>query len=490
MIYIACENQDFSSQIDYVFGIIFSIYGSEWQSVDYSELHTLAVEPSDIVITYGKQKPPSSVGNHIHIYQSDFFGRNYLKPESIPTSVPRYEGLPVLYQRQGELDSRVTKSGNSVETNIDIIASSFFMLSRYEEVVLDTRDEFDRFPAKASLAYRQGFLDRPIVNEYAELLWSWIHHLKPDLTRRALWPENKGFAVCLTHDVDELKKYSLLPPARSIGGAIVRQKNLRLAFSIALEYLSCLAHLKKDPFDTFDYILGLERKYGIKSSFYFMAGGGLEFDSCYSITEPKVVKLIKKIETEGCEVGLHASYNSYNDSEKIARGKRNLDRVIGSKSYGCRQHGLRWKSPDTWRVQQESGLLYDTTLTFAAHAGFRCGICLPFKPFDVIENRELNIWELPLIVMERSLQSPNYQNLQPEEAYEEIIQLIKTVKRFNGVFVLLWHNSAFDSLGDWAGWKEVYEKVMEYIGQQNAFVSSGREVIDYWNRLNRQGVST
>ena len=127
-------------------------------------------------------------------------------------------------------------------------------------------------------------------------------------------------------------------------------------------------------------------------------------------------------------------------------------------------------------------MLYDTTLSFADRAGFRCGICLPFKPFDITENRELDIWELPLIVQEGTLKGANYQNLSPGEAYKEMVELIQAVKKCHGVFVLLWHNSSFDSLGGWAGWKEVYEKITKYISEQNAWVTDGREIALWWKQ--------
>ena len=105
---------------------------------------------------------------------------------------------------------------------------------------------------------------------------------------------------------------------------------------------------------------------------------------------------------------------------------------------------------------------------------------MPFKPFDVLENTEVNIWELPLTVMDVTLYNPDRRNLSPEEAYEETIKCIEAVKKAGGVFVLLWHNATIDSSGYWGKFTGVYEKVMEYIGAQNAFVSSGREIIEWW----------
>jgi len=481
------DNDDFSAPIKYTFALILSTLDVRYKVMSLRQLRQEGGYPHKaLFISYARDSVDLGAEKQIHIYASDFFGNNYLKPDSLPPiPLKKYNGLPVIYHGHGS-PQWVRKSEGLIETNIDIVASSFFMLSRYEEVMLDIKDEHERFPATASLAYKENFLNRPIVNEYAELLWNWIHELMPGLERKSLWPQGKDFAVCLTHDVDSLKRYSALPPAISIGSAVVRQKNPKLALNTASDYFGCLVHLKKDPFDTFDYMLNLERQYGFSSSFCFMSGGDSKFDGRYSITKPKVNSLIQKIQSKGCEVGLHGSYKSYNDSEKLASEKKVLDKVVANKSYGCRQHYLRFKVPETWRIQERAGLLYDATLTFADHAGFRCGICLPFKPFDILENRELDMWELPLTVMEGSLQNPNYQNLPPEEAYGEIIKLIEVIKRYRGVFVLLWHNSSFDPLSRWAGWKEVYEKVMKYISEQNAWVTDGREIMLWWKQREAQ----
>ena len=158
--------------------------------------------------------------------------------------------------------------------------------------------------------------------------------------------------------------------------------------------------------------------------------------------------------------------------------KRKLEESTGNALFGGRQHYLRWKTPNTWEILEQAGLKYDTSLSFADHEGFRCGICLPYKPFDVVENRVLDIWELPLTVMDGSLF--NYQSLFPEEGFQRIKALIDTIKKYNGVFVLLWHNSSFDELR-LPGWTEVYEKTLEYIGKQNIFNDTTKGVLNRWD---------
>lgn len=505
MTYVIYQNHNFRSQIDYTFGVMFSVYGIEYLFISYEHLADFDVKPSDLVISYGKKKPYVLLGKHVHIYESDFFGNNYLQPESLPVlPLKRFNEIPVIYYGHVGFDDFVRRSEGSIESKIDIIASSFFMLTRYEEVIVDVADELERFPVRASLACKEGFLDQPVVNEYMELLWSWMHSLQPQLYRSHFWPDNKALAVCLTHDVDVLRLYRfsylagialrrlklLLIPKSGMATSQLKenlafvpaQNMLRVALIMAYEFGRVLFKLKRDPCDTFDYILGLEEVYGFSSSFYFMACIAGTYDLRYILNNHQTIKTIRKIERNGCEVGLHGSYDSYKDIRKMAEEKGRLDKVVLNSNYGCRQHYLRWKTPETWRIQSKLGLLYDTTLGFADRVGFRCGFCFPYKPFDVRENRVLDIWELPLIVMEASFAYPDYRKLSSEAGYSELIRYIDIVKKYHGNFVLLWHNSSFDSRGKWMRKKETYDKLMKHISGQCAFVASGREIIEWWEK--------
>src|SRR5690606_17510004 len=80
---------------------------------------------------------------------------------------------------------------------LDLFGSMFFMLSRYEEMVVKERDQHDRFSAKSSVAFKGEFLMRPIVNEYLEILWQLLSYLDNSLIRR-----ERTFKTILTCDVD------------------------------------------------------------------------------------------------------------------------------------------------------------------------------------------------------------------------------------------------------------------------------------------------
>jgi len=91
-------------------------------------------------------------------------------------------------------------------------------------------------------------------------------------------------------------------------------------------------------------------------------------------------------------------------------------------------------------ILEPNGIKYDTTLGVADYEGFRCGICCPYRPFDILENRALDIWEVPLIVMEGTLFG--YRGLSPGDGLKTVQRMVEAVERYRGVLVVLWHNSS------------------------------------------------
>jgi hypothetical protein len=91
----------------------------------------------------------------------------------------------------------VTLEDKAVHIHFDLLGTAFYILARVEEVLNPARDEHDRFPASASHALACGYLHRPVVDEYVEILRRCILHLWP----RAEF-KRETFRTMLTHDVD------------------------------------------------------------------------------------------------------------------------------------------------------------------------------------------------------------------------------------------------------------------------------------------------
>ncbi|MFX1452386.1 MAG: polysaccharide deacetylase family protein [Promethearchaeota archaeon] len=345
--------------------------------------------------------------------------------------------------------------------NIDIFGSAFFMLTRYEEMVKWQRDEHGRFPARASLAYQEGFLERPIINEYIEILWACFKRLWPRLERK-----KKIFHMLLTHDVDLPFEYLFLSPARLLRrllGDILISKKPFLAINRSITWSKVkMGNIYDDPLYTFDRIMDMTERNGLRSAFYFISAGEKHrYNQGYNIRHPKIRQLLRNINDRGHEIGLHASYFSYQSSEKIKNELNTLKEVLKEEKIqqevrGGRQHYLRWEVPTTWQNWEEAGLEYDTTIGFADHVGFRCGLSHEYQAFNLRTRETLKLKERPLIVMESSL--IDYMGIDYENILQKIMLLKNRCSMFGGNFVLLWHNNYFveNSI-----FNEIYDNILQ-----------------------------
>lgn len=331
--------------------------------------------------------------------------------------------------------------------NFDLFGSAFYFLSRMEEYVSTERDCHGRFPATASHGYKNNYLHRPVVNEYIEILWWCMKKLWPRLERK-----QRSFAMKLTHDVDSPFENVFKPLwacVRSLGADIIKRHDLTRAIDRTLRWIDVKkGHVERDPFYTFKLIMDIGESVGSKDAFYFIPLNKVHFDGDYDIKHPKIKNIITFIHNRGHEIGFHGSYETYRDSMLTQEECATLQEVCASLGieqpvWGGRQHYLRWEASTTWRNYTEAGLNYDTTLSYADYAGFRCGTCYPFQVYDLEKRKPLNLWEHPLTTMECSLFDERYMNLPYDEAFDYAEKLKNTCKKYNGEFVLLWHNSHF-----------------------------------------------
>lgn len=370
--------------------------------------------------------------------------------------------IPVIYGVKSYAPDFFQMSDNQIHLGLDIFGSAFFMLTRYEELVKQDRDKHNRFTATSSLAYQEGFLDRPIINEYLEILWACLKWLSPGLKRR-----KHHFQIYASHDVDEPFLFAVGGMSRFIRrscGDILKRRTPLLAMRNALCWLKFKAgNVGIDPYDTFDSIMGLSEENNLISAFYFITQHSAgRIDGAYSIDHPLIRKLMRKIHERGHEIGIHLSYNTYQD---VVQTKKEFDCLkqvcaaegISQSTWGGRQHYLRWETSTTFQNWEDSGLNYDSTLGYADHIGFRCGMCWEFTVFNLKTRETLKLKERPLIVMDRTVFARYYMDLEYEQAWQKINILKERCKMFSGNFTILWHNDNFIDEGN----RELYKSIVK-----------------------------
>ncbi len=365
--------------------------------------------------------------------------------------------LPLLFA----VEHRAQASAETIVGSADILGAVFFLLTRYEESVAAELDEHQRFTSRVSVAARHGFLDRPLADEYVEVLWQALSNTWPALVRR-----DSRYRLVLSHDVDWPlcnMGVSLGSSVRAAVGDVLKRHDARLGLRRLRSWGDhrCERY-DTDPFNTFDLIMKLSEKYGIRSAFYFIADRRHSLDGTYDIDTPWMRNLLTRIHRQGHEIGLHGSYTTFRDASQVKAEFEHLKAVCASlgieqTAWGGRQHYLRWENPTTWQTYSDAGLSYDSTLTFADHVGFRCGTCREYPVFNLRSSRTLALRERPLVAMEGSLFS--YQRLGIPAALEQIAALKAACQRVRGDFTLLWHNSSLASGAE----KRAYHQTIEIL---------------------------
>lgn len=355
--------------------------------------------------------------------------------------------LPVLAGEPHEEVRWWKQEAGEAYLGLDVFGSAFFLLSGYEEVVSPVRDEHERFPASASLAYRGGFLERPLLDEYVEVLWTALKRLWPGLRRR----QREG-ELRFTCDVDHpyegsSKRFSLL--LRAMAGDLFRRGEARALLSrLTRRKEARRGNYSQDPFNTFDWLMERCEAHERTATFYFIAGhsGGL-IDGCYDIDEPFILSLLEQIHRRGHHIGLHGSYNTFRDEGALRQEREALERAcrVAGRDLPVtanRQHYLRWDGAVTPSLLAACGFTSDSTGSFADQAGFRYGTSHSFPLWDWRAEQPLEVREQPLIAMEWSVIGPRYMNLgRSQAALAKMQELEARCLRFGGDFTLLWHNN-------------------------------------------------
>ncbi len=334
--------------------------------------------------------------------------------------------------------------------NYDILGLTYWMLNRLEEIHRTDLDNHERFPAINSHAYKYDYLERPIVDEWLDILQQVIQRVWPNLKLK-----KHQFSIKVSHDVDVPSRFAFSTPfsvIKSMASLVLKNNNIKLALMAPFIYLGSKNKIHPlDPYNTFDWLMNISEKNNLKSAFYFICGRtDKSKDALYEPEHPIIKKMMLEIYKRGHEVGLHPSYNSYNNPEQINFEAQRLKKVckelgIEQSQWGGRMHFLRWSHPTTLQAWNDAEMSYDSTLGYADRPGFRCGTCHEYTGFNPVTDTILNIKIRPLIIMDCSVIAKHYMGLgYTKKALNEIIKYKRICEKVEGNFTFLWHNSFFN----------------------------------------------
>ena len=387
------------------------------------------------------------------IVPSNFFNDDvYGTPQSMPSlPLQEIEGIPFLY---GSL--KIEKLKNTIICHADLIASTYFLISRYEEYInpKNNRDNHDRYIGKQSIPAKANFIHHPIIEEYGELLRNLLKQTNINIPSI---PQQINH-IYLTHDVDSITNYRRL---RGLIGGLIRRENIT-------KILKSLININNDPAYTFPWILSQDNQLPQATQIYFIKASrqpsGFDHPS-YNLTGKNFKHLIKEIlkSSPNTIFGLHASYKSGATPDIIPDEQRLLQYAIENQQVTtARHHYLRSLQPEDMESLIDAHITDDYTMGYADIAGFRLGTCRPVRFINPKTKRLTSLTLHPLTIMDCTLTHDKYMGLSYEESLQYAKNLISETKKYNGDLCLLWHNTIFTEKDH----KNLYSQLIQILQQQ------------------------
>jgi peptidoglycan/xylan/chitin deacetylase (PgdA/CDA1 family) len=376
----------------------------------------------------------------------------------------------------------------------DLVASSFALLACWDERTSAERDRYGRLPYSASLFAANPELEigDPAADHYVRLLRAVLTPRLAELGLEPLpptgwmWGEAR-FAVALTHDVDNLWRWTRRGFAAA-GYRTARAAGRRDAAAVrrelgdAADWLFRHLPRRTDPFWTFPQILGGEDARGVTSTFFVIARHTHRQDGnqpeSYRRRIPAALSLLARHDRE---IGMHGNDADRLGVDQLVHDRELLARDSRADVRGIRYHYLRALYHETLPLLERAGFSYDTTLAFAEREGFRCGCSFPFRPYLLAEERSLDLVELPLAVMDGTLQQPHYRGLADGEAERAAVAVFDRVRQSGGGASLLWHNNRFDPRLS-RGYDRVYWRLVDGVREHGGVLTSAGDVVARWRR--------
>lgn len=419
----------------YIFKFIFEeLFNIGYKITDIEETFKLHAGPA---ISYAQEKK----GNSFFIFEAKLLNETLINANEKP-NCQHWNELPILYPNNQKAD-----------LPFDIFAASFFLLSRYEEYTSASRDEHGRFGPEASLAFREKFLEKPIVNIWANAFALELCKHFPQLEIK-----KRAFKYICSFDIDSFYAYKGKSILKTLLGTF--KSIIHLKMNEVIDRKNVLAGKKNDPFDTFDLQADWEKKYRNEFVYFFHLGDPGKNDRNVPSDENREMQNKIRQLSETHKTGLHPSYRSNEDFKQLEKEFQRFENISGKKADISRQHFLKMNLPKTYRDLIKFGVAEDYTMGYAQAGGFRAGVAWPFMFYDLKAEQETTLKIFPFAIMDGTLK--DYLQLKPEEAEKYIFKLMEEVRKSGGIFISILHNHTVNNKYEWKGWKNVFEKMLQF----------------------------
>ena len=330
----------------------------------------------------------------------------------------------------------------------DLLAASFYLLSRYEEYTSQEKDQYGRFPAEASLAFKAGFLHQPLIQYWVKAMAWELRLLFPDFRMQA-----PSFQFIPSYDIDNAFAYLNQPLAKQVIGFF---KTLYQGkFEAFLEMAKVLSGNAPDPFDQFGYLEKLQQELQLKPIFFFLLAAKRQgVDKNIAPTNQALQANIQDLSKQ-YHLGIHPSWQSGDEPQLLLSEMNALSKMIGQPITRSRQHYLRLQLPQTYEQLLAAGIQEDYSMGYASQNGFRASYAGSFYWYHLAKECKTELLIHPFCYMDAT--AIFYKRMPVYEAAKELQELTNTVMQYGGEMMAIFHNDFITQQMEWLEWRQLHE---------------------------------
>jgi hypothetical protein len=348
--------------------------------------------------------------------------------------------------------SKAFFKSSSGDLPFDMLAASFYLLSRYEEYLVHSLDEYGRYAHINSVAFQQGFLNIPLVNVWLQQLVSLLKTKFPQLNIK-----QQQFSFLPTYDIDIAWSYKGKGLLRNVGGSV--HSLLTGKRALLIERLNVLTGKEADPFDVYDWLDELHLNYKLQPVYFFLlAQSSGKYDKNILATNSKFKWLIKRL-AERYTVGIHPSWQSGDNGALLKTEMDLLGKTVNKQIVDSRQHYIRFSLPHTYQHLLKASIKNDYSMGYGSINGFRASYALPFKWYNLSTETSTDLTIFPFCFMDAN--SFFEQQLTAKQALQELEHYYNIVKHFNGTLVTIFHNHLLTKQPRHIEWRNLYEHFLK-----------------------------
>jgi hypothetical protein len=331
------------------------------------------------------------------------------------------------------------KTANS-DFDFDILAASFYLLSRYEEYLPHEPDMYGRFAHENSIAFKEGFLKEPIINKWIADFGLALKQKFPSVSIK-----QAAFKFTPTYDIDIAWSYKNKGALRNLGGFLKRP---------SIQRLSVLTGLKPDPYDCYEFLNSLHAEYKLDPVYFFLvATSRSEYDKNISPYDHSMWQLIKQ-HAKKYRIGLHPSWQSNKNQHLLAKEKRILETAGKTAVNRSRQHYIKFSLPDTFTRLSEAGIANEYSMGYGSINGFRASVASSFFWYNLQTEQTTGLRMYPFCFMDAN--SFYEQKQHAADSLAELLEYYHECKTVNGELITIFHNNFLGTDPLFAGWRELY----------------------------------